>query len=71
MGKVKASVEFEDHSSQFNSIDTPASRVRNPFDTVKNRPDQVVKPLCIKADTTEPEIIKMGEVMYVPDDTLK
>jgi hypothetical protein len=68
MGKVKISNSFAQDGNGFSNLDTPSSRTR--FKTDKAKP--VTPTTCVQPkDTIEPEIHMLGEVMYMPDDTIK
>jgi hypothetical protein len=66
MGKVKVTNSFGQDENGFNRLDTPSSRTRHKID--KPAP---TKTCVLSADTTEPEIHMLGEVMYIPEDTTK
>ena len=70
MGKVKIENSFTDQNS-FNTLDTPSSRTRFRTDQPKKGVQVCTKPAIAATDTLEPEIMMLGEVMYVPDDTTK
>jgi hypothetical protein len=70
MGKISVEGSFGNGISQIPVVDTPQSRTQPRID-VKTKNPPVTGTTCIKTDTIEPEYIKMGEVEYMPTDTLK
>ncbi|MEO5642242.1 MAG: hypothetical protein ABIQ40_05195 [Bacteroidia bacterium] len=69
MGKVKIENSFTAQHN-YNTLDTPSSRTKFKTDHQKTVP-VCKKPVIAAADTIEPEIRIMGEVMYIPADTTK
>jgi hypothetical protein len=68
MGGVKME-NFTEDQNGFNNLDTPSSRTRNKIDhPVKLAP---TKKTVLATDTVQPEVYKVGEVAYVPEDTTK
>ncbi|HET6993112.1 MAG TPA: hypothetical protein VFJ43_17390, partial [Bacteroidia bacterium] len=73
MGKVAIENSFDNGVKQVQNVDSPLNVTRAHVDPVKRKP-VTVKPVgttCNKVDTTQPEIYKMGEVEYIPNDTIK
>jgi hypothetical protein len=66
MGKVAVENSFAKGAGQFQNVDSPLTLTK-----VKVEPVKPIGTICNKVDTTEPEIIKMGEVEYIPNDTIQ
>jgi hypothetical protein len=69
MGKVKVSNSFGQDGNGFNRVDTPSSRTRYKTDQPVQTVPVCNKPVIAAADTIEPEIHMLGEVLYIPIDT--
>lgn len=68
MGKVKLENSISHDQNGFNNLDTPSSRTRHKTDQPKKN-TVCTTPDIVPADTVE--MMMLGEVMYIPDDTTK
>lgn len=70
MGKVKIENSFTGQNN-FNRLDTPSSRERFKTDQPKKDVPVCIQPEIAATDTSEPQIMMLGEVMYIPEDSTK
>ncbi|CAN5364480.1 hypothetical protein BH09BAC5_BH09BAC5_29620 [soil metagenome] len=70
MGKVQMNNSFSNEKNFIPAVDTPFSRTRNK--TVQSTSVNSISATPVSnADTAEPEIMKIGQVLYIPKDTTR
>jgi hypothetical protein len=71
MGKVKIENSYGQENNFRENLDTPSSRTRFNVDQQGKSVPVCTKPPITTTDTLEPQIMMLGEVYYMPEDTTK
>jgi hypothetical protein len=71
MGKVKLENSYARENNFRNNLDTPSSRTRYKVDRAQKSVPVCTKPAISATDTIEPQIMMLGEPLFIPADTTK